>query len=83
MDQLSYLNGLVGKRGFLPIKCGSNHFEVAFTVLSVTPAASLPDEYGLLSAATRSEFTVRFVHGTLLDGSNTRVISGHDISCIE
>jgi hypothetical protein len=79
---LSRLKALTGKQGLLKIRFAG---EVGFTFLSVDPAPDLPadaDDNGIQTAITRSRFLVRFDEGTLIDGSDTRVISGHDISLI-
>ena len=85
MDTLAGLNNLIGQRGLLPVLCGAECFEVDFRFLSVTPLEGLPtetDEYAFHDAITRSRFTVCFDQGTLIDGSDTRVISGRHISRI-
>ena len=79
---LSRLMALTGKQGLLKIRFAG---EVAFTFLSVDPAPDLPteaDDNAIQTAITRSRFLVRFDEGTLIDGRDTRVISGHDISLI-
>lgn len=79
---LSRLNGLVGKQGLLKIRYAG---QVGFTFLSVVPAPNLPaeaDDESIQDAINRSEFQVRFDEGTLIDGSDTRVISGRHISLI-
>jgi len=58
---------------------------VPFTFLSVYAPADLPsvtDDQEIQTAITRSCFLVRFDDGILLDGSDTKVISGRDISLI-
>jgi hypothetical protein len=53
--------------------------------LSVDPAPNLPaeaDDESIQDAINRSEFRVRFDEGTLIDGSDIRVISGRYISLI-
>jgi hypothetical protein len=83
MNTLTRLNDLVGKRGLLKIRFGG---EIAFTFLSVHPPSQLPDETdedGFQDAITRSEFRVQFDDGTLIDGSNTMVVSGAYISRIK
>ena len=78
----SRLQALTGKRGLLKIRFAR---EVPFTILSVYPAANLPIETGeqaFQMAITRSSFLVRFDDRILLDGRDTRVISGYDISLI-
>jgi hypothetical protein len=80
MDTLSRLNNLVGTRGLLKI---ANSGEVGFTFLSVDPPPDLPTEADLEAfhnAVTLSSFRVRFDDGILIDGSDTKVISGHYIS---
>ncbi len=82
METLSRLNALTGKHGLLKIRFAG---EVGFTFLSVDPAPDLPtaaDDEAIQTAITRSRFLVRFDEGTLIDGSDTRVISGYDISLI-
>ncbi len=79
---LSRLNALTGKQGLLKIRYAG---EVGFTFLSVDPAPDLPpetDDEAIQAAINRSRFRVRFDKGTLIDGSDTRVISGRDISLI-
>ena len=79
----SRLQGLVGKKGLLNIRYAG---EVPFTFLSVEPRADLPsetDDQEIQTAIIRSSFLVRFDDGILLDGSDTRVISGCDISLIK
>jgi hypothetical protein len=82
METLSRLNALTGKQGLLKIRFAG---EVGFTFLSVDPAPDLPtegDDEAIQTAVTRSRFLVRFDEGTLIDGSDTKVISGRDISLI-
>jgi hypothetical protein len=79
---LPRLNGLVGKQGLLKIRYAG---EVGFTFVSVDPAPNLPaeaDDESIQDAINRSEFRVRFDEGTLIDGSDIRVISGRYISLI-
>jgi len=81
MDIPSRLNALVGKDGLLSTSAG----EFRFTFLAVHPPEKLPseaDENAFLVAVTKSEFTVRFADGTLVDGSNTKKVSGFYISKI-
>lgn len=80
---LSRLQVLAGKKGRLKIRFAG---EVPFTFLSVEPRADFPsqtDDQEIHAAIMRSSFLVRFDDGILLDGSDTRVISGHDISLIK
>jgi hypothetical protein len=82
VDILSRLVNLVGKKGLLHAQAG----EVGFTFIAVHPAANLPmngDDEELQRAITQSEFTVQFDDGTLIDGSNRKVISGFYISIIK
>jgi|HubBroStandDraft_6_1064221.scaffolds.fasta_scaffold806062_1 hypothetical protein len=83
MDILSRLNGLVGKDGLLKTTPAG---EFRFTFRAVHPPANLPssetDENAFQLARTRSEFTVQFVDRTLIDGSNTKRVSGFYISKI-
>ena len=79
----SRLQALTGKKGLLKIRFAGR---VPFTFLSVyTPADLLSetDDQEIQTAITRSSFLVRFDDGILLDGSETRVISGRDISFIK
>lgn len=79
---LARLNALTGKQGLLKIQYAG---EVGFTILSVHPAPDLPaetDDEAIQLAINRSQFLVRFDEGTLIDGSDTRVISGRYISLI-
>jgi hypothetical protein len=79
MDTLSRLNNLVGKQGLLKIRHAG---EVEFTILAVAPPGDLSAEENIQLAINSSEFTVRFDGGTLIDGSNTKVVSGQFISLI-
>jgi len=59
--------------------------DVAATVLAVSPPkvlATETDDDDFQKQITHSELTVRFDDGTLVDGSNTKLISGFYISCI-
>jgi hypothetical protein len=78
VDTLSRLNSIVGKNGSVtaPVQSG----EIGVTFLAVCPAPEVSAETDIQTAITRSQFTVRFDNGTLLDGSNTKVISGFYIS---
>ena len=79
---LARLKALTGKQGLLKIRYAG---EAGFTFLSVDPAPDLPmeaDDEAIQTAITRSRFLVRFDEGTLIDGSDRRVISGRDISLI-
>lgn len=81
-ETLSRLNALAGKQGLLKIRFAG---EVGFTFESVYPAPDLPaeaDDDTIQTAITRSRFLVRFQEGTLIDGSEKRVISGRDISLV-
>ena len=85
MNTLARLESLVGKRGLLPIRCGTQYFEVEFTFLSVMPGLELPmetDAYGFQEAITQNQFTVGFEPGTLIDGRSAREISGRSVSRI-
>ncbi len=80
MDMHTRLKTLVGKKGLLKV---ANHGEVGFTFLSVDPAPDLPEESDLEAfhnAITLSSFRVLFDDGVLIDGSDTKVISGYYIS---
>jgi hypothetical protein len=82
VDILSRLQNLVGKKGLLKIAQAG---EVGFTFLAVHPASNLPangDDDELQRAITRSDFTVQFDKGVLIDDSNRKVISGGYISLI-
>jgi hypothetical protein len=82
VDILSRLQNLVGKKGLVKIAQAG---EVGFTFVSVHPTTTLPaagDDEEFQRAITRSEFTVRFDDGILVDGSNRKVISGKYISLI-
>jgi hypothetical protein len=86
MHTLAGLDNLRGKRGLVPISCGAECFEVGVTFLSVTPAEGLStetDEFGFQDAITGSQFLMRFDPGVLIDGCNTRVVSGRYISRID
>ena len=82
VDILSRLQNLVGKQGLVKIAQAG---EVGFTFVAVHPAPDLPlngDDDELERAITRSEFTVQFDEGILIDDSNRKVISGFYISLI-
>jgi hypothetical protein len=82
VDILSRLQNLVGKQGLVKIAQAG---EVGFTFVAVHPAPDLPakgDDAALQRAITRSEFTVQFDEGILIDDSNRKVISGFYISLI-
>jgi len=82
VDIPSRLQNLVGKKGLVKI---AQFGEVGFTFIAVHPAPNVPlygDDDQLQSAITRSEFTVQFDGGMLIDESNRRVISGLYISLI-
>jgi hypothetical protein len=82
MDTLARLNNLVGRRGLLKLKYAG---EVGFTFLSVAAAAPTDtdqDDAAFHQTITQSEFGVRFDEGIVVDGSNTRVVSGRYISSI-
>ena len=82
-DNLVRLRGLIGKRGLLPIRsadgfCG----EVPFIFVAVAPPRNIPKETDFdtfNSLIDRSEFVVHFDDGTLLDGRNTRSVSGFHV----
>jgi hypothetical protein len=80
------LRNLVGKRGLVMLKAnGAAAREFEFTIVAVHPAPDIPeigDDDVLQRAITRSEFTVKFEDGTLIDASNYKVISGRHISLI-
>jgi hypothetical protein len=83
MDTASRLSKLVGKEGLLTTTGG----EFRFTFLVIHPPAKLPsepsdDEDAFQRAVSQSEFTVRFKEGILIDGSNTKRVSGMYISKI-
>jgi hypothetical protein len=81
MDTLTRLNDLVGKVGLLKIP----RSEVKFTFLSVDPAPGFPtevDDDAFQTAISQSSFEVRFDEGILIDGKNTKVISGRYVSRI-
>ena len=83
MDTLARLNNLVGKKGLLKVGYVG---EIGFTFLSVTPSTPLPmehDDAAFQAAITRSQFVVQFDHGTLVGGSNTKVVSGRFVSRIK
>jgi hypothetical protein len=82
VETLSRLNALIGKQGLLSFRFVG---EVGFTFLSVDPSPDLPkeaDDEAIQTAINRSRFLVRFEEGTLIDGSDTKIISGRDIVLI-
>jgi len=82
MNTLWRLKALTGKHGLLKIRFAG---EVGFTFLSVEPPPDLlaeTNDQEIQTAITRSRFLVRFDEGTLIDGTDTRIISGRDISLV-
>ena len=79
-DNLARLRGLIGRRGLLPVRSADGFSgEVPFTFVAVAPPRNIPEEidFDTFNALmSRSEFLVRFDDGTLLDGRNTRSVSG-------
>jgi hypothetical protein len=76
MDFLSYLQTLVGRRVLVAVR---HAVQAEGIVVAVDPTTDLPSDTILHAeriAIDRSQFTVQFSNGDLLDGSNTRVISG-------
>ena len=76
MDFLSYLEALVGQRVLVTVRYA---VQAEGIVAAVDPTTDLPSEtipHGERIAIDRSQFTVQFSNDDLLDGSNTRVISG-------
>jgi hypothetical protein len=61
-------------------------FHLQFTFIAVQPPEKLfsetNDEDAFQRAVSQSEFTIRFEEGTLIDGSNTKKVSGFYISKI-
>jgi hypothetical protein len=86
VDIPARLQNLVGKRGLVLLKAkGAAAQELEFTIAAVHPAPGVPatgDDDALQVTITQSEFTVKFDDGTLIDGSNYKVISGRYISLI-
>jgi hypothetical protein len=82
MDTLLRLNGLLGTEGLLHTNGG----DFRFTFLAVHPPDKLPsgtdDEDAFQRAVSQSDFTIRFAEGTLIDGSDTKRVSGFYISKI-
>jgi hypothetical protein len=88
METLSRLNNVVGKQGFVKIPFR----EAEVTFLSVDPPTKYPTEIdddpiqGLLDMGQvidRSQFTVRYENGILVDGRNTGVVPGRYMSRIK
>jgi hypothetical protein len=87
MQTRSRLNRLVGKQGFVKIPLS----DAKVTILSVDPPTCYPAEMdddpmaSLLDMGRvidGSQFTVHDQNGTVIDGSDTGVISGRHISRI-
>lgn len=80
-DNLSRLRGLVGRRGWLPVRSADGFSgDVPFTFVAVAPPRHIPVETDFDTfndLISRSDFLVRFDDGTLLDGRNTRSVSGY------
>jgi hypothetical protein len=74
------LRGLVGMRGLFPVRSADGFSgEAPFTFVAVAPPRTIPtktdfDTFNRLIDA--SDFHIRFDEGTLLDGRNTRTVSG-------
>jgi hypothetical protein len=82
MDIMTRLQNLIGKKGLVNVAQAG---ELGFTILAVHPATSLAaegDDAEFQDAITKSDFTVRFDDGILVDNSNVRVIAGRYISLI-
>jgi hypothetical protein len=88
METLSRLNNLIGKQGFVKIPFR----DAEVTLLSVDPPTRYPteiDEDPIQSLVDigrvidRSQFTVRYENGILIDGRSTGVIPGRYISRIK
>lgn len=79
-DNLTRLRGLIGKRGLLPVRSADGIFrEAPFTFVAVAPPREIPQgaDFDTFNALiSRADFVVRFDDGTLLDGGNTRSVSG-------
>ena len=83
MDIRSYLNNLVGQRVLVNVAACE---EAKGKILAVDPTTDLPAETipdAIRVAIDRSQFTVRFDNGDLLDGRNTRIIPGRHLSFSE
>ena len=79
-DNLKRLHGFAGMRGLLPVRSVDGFWEEPFTFTGVvTPPPVIPAETdfdtfnNLISA---SNFHIRFDEGVLIDGRNTRNVSG-------
>ena len=79
-DNLVRLGGLIGKRGLLPVRSMDGFSgEVPFTFVAVAPPRNVPQktDFDTFNALiSQSDFVVRFDDGTLLNGRNTRTVSG-------
>ena len=72
-DNLARLRGLVGMRGLFPVRSADGFSgEVPFTFVAVAPPRTIPTETDFDAC----NFHIRFDEGTLLDGRNTRNVSG-------
>jgi hypothetical protein len=83
VDTQARLDNLIGKRGTLKTRDAG---EFPFIFMTVEPPRDLPkeaDKKEFITIVTRCDFVVRFDEGTLIDRSNTRRISGFDISHID
>jgi hypothetical protein len=80
MDFLSYLRTLVGQPALVAVRYAQQAEGIVVAVEPTTdmPPATIPHAGRI--AIDRSQFTVLFSNRDLLDGSNTRVISGRNIS---
>ena len=79
-DNLARLRDLIGKRGLLLVRSADGYFaEVPITFIAVAPPRRIPEQTDFdtfTALISQSEFLVRFDDGRLLDGRNTRRVSG-------
>jgi hypothetical protein len=77
---LTRLRGFAGMRGLFPVRSADGFSgEVPFTFVAVVPPRTIPartdfDTFNRL--IDTCDFLIRFDEGTLLDGRNTRTVSG-------
>jgi hypothetical protein len=75
------LDNLIGKQGLLKSQLGEHRFTFLSVSAEPQPRAEVSEET-FESTISRSSFEVLFDPGTLVDGGNTKVISGFYISRI-
>src|ERR1700733_12341244 len=84
MDNLTRLRKLIGIHGQLTpiLQSDGRTWEAPYTIEAVAPPDHIPtgnDPNTFNALIDASRFVVRFDEGVLIDGSNTRLLSGSEI----